>query len=512
MKNNDANLLSAPLQGGQLIIAGILLALANFLVILDTTIANVAVPHIAGGLAVSPTQGTYVITSYAVAEAIMVPLTGWLSSRFGLVRVFISSMIMFGLFSILCGLANSIVMLSVFRVFQGLSGGPLMPLSQTLLLKVFPKEKAAAAIGLWSMTTLVAPIMGPILGGWLCDEIGWPAIFYINIPIAIICSFLCYKLLRRYESAITKVRIDIIGLILLVVWVGAFQIMLDEGKSLDWFESNIIISLAIVASIGFVIFVIWELTDKHPIVDLKVFRHRGFSISVLNVSLAFGAFFGSIVLMPLWLQNYMGYTAGWSGFATAGTGVLAVFAAPFAAYLSTKVDPRKLVFFGVMWMGCATLFRSFSTTEMTYAQIALPILIQGLGMPFFFVPLTGLALSSVLESEIALASGLMNFVRTLSGAFAVSVFTTSWEHRASYNHSELAGLVDRTGQNLQAIKQLGFSKEQGIAMIDHLVQGQSIMLSTNEIFFASFFVFLLAACVIWLAPKPNKIATIPQGH
>lgn len=218
-------LFEAPLSGAQLVGAGILLAAANFIAVLDTTIANVSVSTIAGALGASTSQGTYVITSYAVAEAITVPLTGWLANRFGTVRVFILSMVMFGLFSALCGLANSLGMLIAFRVMQGLAGGPLMPLSQTLLLRIFPKEKAPAAVGLWAMTTLVAPIAGPILGGVLCDQYSWPYIFWINVPVALICGYLGWRMLKRFETRTFKLPIDRVGLILMVVWVAALQLM-----------------------------------------------------------------------------------------------------------------------------------------------------------------------------------------------------------------------------------------------------------------------------------------------
>src|SRR5471032_2481717 len=215
------------LTGGMLIGAAMLLAAANFIAVLDTTIANVSVPNIAGALGATSSQGTYVITSYAVAEAITVPLTGWLANRFGAVRVFITSMIMFGVFSALCGLANSLGLLIAFRILQGLAGGPLIPLSQTLLLRVFPKEKAPTAVGLWAMTTLIAPIAGPILGGVLCDQYSWPYIFFINVPVALLCGYMGWKMLKRYESPLLKLPIDKIGLILMIVWVAALQLMLD---------------------------------------------------------------------------------------------------------------------------------------------------------------------------------------------------------------------------------------------------------------------------------------------
>lgn len=317
----------APLKGGMLWLAALVLASANFIAVLDMTIANVSVAAIAGGLGTSTSQGTWVITSYAVAEAITVPLTGWLASRFGAVRVFVTAMALFGIFSALCGLSTSLGMLVAARICQGLAGGPLMPLSQTLLLRIFPAEKAPAAIGMWSMTTLVAPVLGPILGGYLCDQYSWPWIFLINLPIALLCAFMAWRLLKRYTESLQRNPIDRIGLALLIIWVGALQLMLDEGKNLDWFASTEIIALAVVAVIGFAAFLIWELHDPHPIVDLRVFRHRGFSVSVLTISLAFAGFFGISVLTPLWLQSNMGYTATLAGEATAWSGVCALFTA-----------------------------------------------------------------------------------------------------------------------------------------------------------------------------------------
>ncbi|MEQ6289391.1 DHA2 family efflux MFS transporter permease subunit [Vogesella sp. GCM10023246] len=500
-----------PLSGNKLWLAAMLLAAANFVAVLDTTIANVSVPNISGSLGVSSSQGTYVITSYAVAEAITVPLTGWLAARFGTVRLFAAAMMLFGVFSLLCGMATSLEMLILFRVLQGLAGGPLMPMSQTLLLQIFPKEKAGAAIGLWSMTTLVAPIMGPILGGILCDEASWPWIFYINVPIALACGYFGWQLLQRYQSQLQKISIDAVGLALLVLWVGAFQLMIDEGKNLDWFNSPFIAGLAVISAIGFAAFMIWEMTERNPVVNLRVFRHRGYWVSVLTISLAFGSFFGATVLTPQWLQSYMGYTATDAGYATAMSGILAVLVAPLAAQLSQRMDPRPLVFAGVMWLGAVTLYRSFATTDMDFWQVALPLLLQGVGMPFFFVPLTGLAMASVNSDEMASAAGLMSFMRTLSGAFATSMVTTAWDDKASYYHAELAGLVDSSGQTLAQLSQSA-GLEAGRQQLNQLLQSQSIMLSTNELFLLSGLSFVAAACVIWLAPKPSRVADTSQVH
>lgn len=501
-----------PLSGGMLVAAGLTLAAANFVAVLDTTIANVSVPTISGALGASSSQGTYVITSYAVAEAITVPLTGWLANRFGTVHVFISSLILFGLCSALCGMATSLGMLVLFRVFQGLVGGPLMPLSQTLLLRIFPKEKAAAAIGIWSMTTLVAPVMGPILGGVICDQLHWAYIFYINVPVALFCGYFGWRLLKRYETPLLRLPIDAVGLALLVVWVAALQILLDEGKDKDWFASTEIRVLGIIGAVGFAAFMIWELTDRHPVVDLRVFRHRGFSASVITITLAFGAFFGATVLTPLWLQNYMGYTATWSGCATATTGILAVASAPFAAKLLSRVDSRWLVFLGVMWLGMVTLFRTHANTDMTFWNVAIPLLFQGIGLPFFFVPLTSLALSSVEEAETASAAGLMNFCRTFGGAIATSVVNTSWEAKTKYDRAELSGLVDQAGHYATALTGSGWSTDQAQAQISDVVQSQAVMLATNQLFMIVGFCFIFAAVAVWLAPKPTRVADTSQAH
>ncbi|WP_157271614.1 DHA2 family efflux MFS transporter permease subunit [Azohydromonas aeria] len=511
--SSSATAAGAPLRGPLLWFAAIVLATANFVAVLDMTIANVSVASITGSLGISSSQGTWIITSYAVAEAIIVPLTGWLAGRFGAVRVFATSMALFGLFSALCGMAGALEMLVLGRVLQGLAGGPLMPLSQTLLLRVFPAEKATAATALWAMTTLVAPVAGPILGGWLCDNYAWPVIFTINIPIALACSVVAWRLLRRYEQALERKPIDLVGLALLIVFVGALQLMLDLGKEHDWFESTLICVLAVVAAVGFCAFLIWELTEAHPIVDLRVFRHRGFVVGVVTLALGYGAFFGANVLTPLWLQSWMGYTATWAGMTTAWTGVLAIVCAPVAGGLMSKlgVDPRRLIFAGVLWIGLVTALRSLSTTDMAYWQIAIPLLVTGIGMPFFFVPVTALGLGCVEEDETASAAGLMSFLRTLSGAVATSLVTTGWEDRTSVMHAELAGVVDATGETARTLSASGLGPDAVRESLDRLLQSQSVMLATNEMMGLVAASFLLAALVIWLAPKPRRGFDIAQA-
>jgi MFS transporter, DHA2 family, multidrug resistance protein len=288
--------------------------------------------------------------------------------------------------------------------------------------------------------------------------------------------------------------------------------MLDLGKEHDWFESGLIVGLAIVAAIGITVFIIWEMGAKHPIVNLRVFRHRGYTTAVIVIAAGFGAMFGANVLTPLWLQSYMGYTSTWAGLATAWTGVLAVVCAPAAGLLSTKVDPRKLVFFGLTWLGGVLAIRTFATTDMSFWQISGPLLAMGLGLPFFFVPVTTLALASVEEHETAGAAGLMNFLRTLSGAVATSVVQTSWESKTQVMHAELAPLVDRGGEVAHTLAAGGMNAEQTLQALDNMTQSQAVMLSTNEIMSIVSLAFFLSALLIWAAPKPTRKVEMGAAH
>ena len=505
---------STPAMGkGTLILACFVLAFTNFMVVLDTTIANVSVAHIAGGLGISSSEGTWVITSYAVAEAICVPLTGWLTRRFGTVRVFAIGMAGFGIFSLLCGMAWSLGSLVAFRIGQGLCGGPLMPISQTLLLRIFPKEKHAQATGVWAMTTIVAPILGPILGGTISDNWGWHWIFFINIPIAAICAASAVVLLRKAETKIEKAPIDTIGLVLLVLWVGALQLMLDLGREHDWFGDNFIVALAVIAAAGLSFFVAWELFEKDAAVNLKVFRYRGFTISVIALVFAYGTFFASLVVIPQWLQSSLGYTATWAGYATAFNGVAAVMMAPVVAKLSEKVDPRMLVSFGVLWLGGTSLIRVFWwTSGADFWTLALPQLIQGAGMPFFFIPLTTLALGAVEEDEVASAAGVMNFLRTMSGAVGTAVAMTIWYDGAQEARAELSGVLNGAQQTMQSLQAHGYTLEQSRQVVSQMVDGQASALATGSIFVTAALVFAAAASIVWLAPRPKHAVAAGQAH
>lgn len=497
----------APLSGGQLVMGTIALSLATFMNVLDSSIANVSIPAIAGDFGVSASQGTWVITSFAVSNAIAVPLTGWLTQRFGMVRLFTMSVILFVIASLLCGLAPNLGTLILFRVIQGLVAGPMIPLSQTLLLQSYPKEKAGMALAMWSMTTLVAPVMGPLLGGWITDNMTWPWIFYINVPIGIAAAFITWNIYRSRESTTRKLPIDTIGLALLVIWVGALQIMLDKGKELDWFASPEIVILALVSLVSFIGFLIWELTEEHPVVDLSLFARRNFWVGTLALSLGYGTFFGNVVLLPLWLQQYMGYTATWAGIIMAPVGVLAIFFSPIVGKNVSRVDPRIfatvsfVVFALVLWM------RSLFNTQADVSTLMVPTIIQGIAMAFFFIPLVSLTLSGLSPERIPAASGLSNFARITAGAFGTSITTTLWDNRAAEHHVVLVEHINTastaTQQTLNTLTAQGMTQQQGLAYINRLVDQQAFMLSVSDIFAASAALFLLLIAVVWLA-RPAK--------
>ena len=505
---------SEPLHGAELVIGTIALSLATFMNVLDTSIANVSIPAIAGDMGVSPSQGTWVITSFAVANAISVPLTGWLTQRFGAVRLFVGSILLFVIASWLCGLAPNIGMLIAFRVLQGFVAGPMIPLSQTLLLSSYPRAKGGTAMAMWAMTVLVAPVAGPLLGGWITDNISWPWIFYINIPVGLVAAAATWSIYRTRDTPIRRSRFDYVGLALLVTWIGALQIMVDKGKELDWFGSTLIVVLACVAAIGFAFFLAWELTEEHPIVDIRLFGKRNFLMGTLALSVAYGLFFGNIVLLPLWLQQYMGYTATWAGLATAPVGILAMILSPWVGKNVAKIDPRRLASIAFLGFCLVFVMRSHFNAQADFRTILIPTVLQGAAMAFFFIPLQAIIFSGMPPEKLPDVAGLSNFVRITAGAVGTSIFTTVWDNRAALHHAELAERINNSSSAATAaLGQLGASgldHAQALATINRMIDQQAYTLAVNDLFFLSGMLFIGLLVLVW-ATKPAKNAAAGAG-
>lgn len=496
-----------PLQGGALAILTLALSLATFMLVLDSTIANVAIPTIAGDLGASSSQGTWVITSFGVANAISIPITGWLAKRFGEVRLFLISTLLFVLASWLCGIANSLEMLIVFRVLQGAVAGPIIPLSQSLLLNNYPPEKRGMALAFWSMTIVVAPICGPILGGWISDNIHWGWIFFINVPIGLAVVLISWKVLEGRESRISHQPVNTVGLILLALGVGALQLMLDQGRELDWFNSTEIVVLTIIAAVGLIALIIWELTDDNPVVDVSLFKSRNFTVGCVSTSLAFLVYSGTVVLIPLLLQQVYNYTATWAGLAAAPVGLLPILLAPIIGKFGNKIDMRILITVSFMVYALTFYWRAVTfEPEMTFMDVALPQFVQGLAVACFFMPLTTITLSSLPPEKMASASSLFNFLRTLAGSIGTSLTTFIWYNREAVHHTQLTEVINPynpiSQQFFQTMESFGLSEEQTASYLAKQITAQGFIIGANEIFLVSAITFISLVVLIWFAKPP----------
>jgi DHA2 family multidrug resistance protein len=494
-----------PMQGAQLAITALALAMGTFMQVLDSTIANVSLPTISGNLGVSTDQGTWVITAFAVANGIGVPLTGWLMGRYGVVRTFVVSVLAFTAASFLCGIAWSLPSLIFFRVLQGGVSGPMIPGSQALLISIFPSDKRGAALGIWSITTLVAPICGPILGGYISDNYHWGWIFLINVPVGIGVTFLAWVNLKSRETPTRKLPIDTVGLGLLVVWVGSLQVMLDQGKDLDWFASTQIVILAIVTVIGFFAFLIWELTAKNPMVDLSLFKGRNFALGTLAFCLGYAVFFACNLLMPLWLQTQVGYTATWAGLVAAPTGVVAVLLTPLSAKLMNKIDARIIASVAFVAFGVSYLMRARFTADASFVDFMLPLLVQGIAMATFFLAMITILLDGIPPQKIPLASGLSNFARITGGGFAASIVTTLWDRREALHQSRMADqttiFTPGLSQALKGLHGFGLSDLAAKAAVTRTMISQAYLLAADDIFWASGWICLVLIGSVWLCRR-----------
>ena len=498
----------APLSGGKLVLATLAVALATFMNVLDSSIANVAIPTIAGNLGVSVDEGTWVITLFSAANAIAIPLTGWLTQRVGQIKLFVWAILLFVMSSWMCGLAPNLPVLLAARILQGAVAGPLIPLSQAILLGSYPKEKSSHALALWAMTATVGPIAGPVLGGWITDSYSWSWIFYINIPVGIFAAAVTWAIYRERETPTKRLPIDKVGLLSLIAWVGSLQVMLDKGKDLDWFNSPVIVALTVFALISFVFFLIWELTEKNPIVNLRLFAGRNFLGGTAAISVAYAVFFSNLVLLPQWMQEYLNYRSVDAGLVMAPLGIFAVLLSPVIAKLLPRSDPRVLATLAFLGFAAVFFMRSGYTTGVDTRTLVLPTLLQGFPTGFFFVPLTAIILSGLPAEKIPSAAGLSNFVRVFAGAVGTSLASTGWNNRQILHHARLAeqSSVDNPTfvSGLDALQTtLGGGSHQALAFFERSLDAQAAMLGLNDIFWLSAVIFIAIIPLIWLT-KPGK--------
>ncbi len=482
------------------------LALINFMQVLDSTISNVSLPSITGDLGASTSQGAWIVTSYTVAQAITVPLTGWVAARFGQVRVMLCAVFLFGVTSLMSGFAWSLESMIFFRVLQGAAGGFMVPLSQSLMLTHNPPERRGQALAMWSSTTIMGPVLGPVLGGFITDNIGWSWIFLVNVPVSLFAGITVWRMLRGHENKTVRLPLDWVGLLLLVAWVASLQIVLDTGNHAGWFDSNFIVSLSIVAAVGFVLFMIWELTDKHPVVDLSMFRNRNFVIAVVAMGLAMANQRGPMIILPLWLQTHVGYTAQWAGFVLAPSGLMALLVVPFVGRSLRYIEPR---IFSTMCFGLFAIsfyWRAHFTADADFWTFAMPQFIQGLGVAMFFAPLMTVSMSNIPPEKFAAAAGLQNFTRTLMGSLGISVYVSLWEQRGAIHRSQLAEHISigspQTQDYVQRMTEAGMDPSRINASLDLLLTRQAFTMATNDIYWVAvtFAVFLMA--FVWLSRPP----------
>lgn len=478
-----------PLPQNTSIISAFGLALAIFTVVLDFSVANVSIPYITGGLGSTISEGTFVITAFATGNSILLPLTGWLVRRIGLVHSILICLSGFVFASWSCGHAPSLTMLIIARFFQGMFSGPIVPLAQSILATIFPKDQRTSALAFSSAVLIVAPIFGPIVGGWISVNIDWRWIFYINIPVGIFCIFIIHQTLRKYETPKEPAPLDLFGTALLIVGVSSLQYLLDKGKILGWLDAPIIGSCMIVSLTCFCYFIWWQLQTKHPLINFEIFQFRTYVFALLFTSICFSSYFGSLILLPLWLQKTMGYTATWAGVAMAPIG--------FASFLLSKKVTTLVDTYGplVALTICSGFFAlssfesTFFYTEIAIYAVLFSRFLFGFAILFLMIPLSALALRPIPTKLLPQAAGVFHFTRAIFGGIGTSVFTTLWTRRTSFHYQNLASHV--ADSPLIDHISIGESMQSKYAFLDLEIDRQASTIALNDCFWAMGWIFLI---------------------
>ena len=497
---------------------------ATFMEVLDTTVVNVSLPHIASTMSATTEEATWVLTSYLVANAIILPMTGWLASTFGRKRLLMASTVGFTAASVLCGLAPNLVSLVIFRILQGATGGALQPLSQAVLLESFKPEERGRAMGFWGLGIVVAPILGPVVGGWITETYNWRWVFYINLPVGAMSIFM----IQRYvfdPPYLRKVSqgIDYWGMGMLVVGIGALQFVLDKGQTEDWFQSNLIVTLAVISAVSLVALIWYELHTDAPIVDLRVFRNRTYATGVLLMTVVGFVLYGSLVLLPVMLQTLMGYSALEAGKAMAPRGMGSLIMMPIVGMLTSKVDPRKLLALGLVVGGGTMLWLGQINLNAGQMDIMLPQFLQGMGMALLFVPLTTVSMSSIVPQRMGNATSLFNLMRNIGGGVGIAMTGTYLaRHRrvVSAGLNENVSIYDPVTQStLSQITQgmiaagadVTTATQRAYVILHGMILRQAAMVSFVTVFRLLGVLFLILIPLVLLMQRPSKGSAPPPG-
>ena len=498
-------------------IVAIAVMFATFMEVLDTTVVNVSLPHVAGSLSASIDESTWALTSYLVANAIILPLAGWLARQFGRKRLLMLSVGGFTVASFLCGLAPTLPLLIVFRVIQGTTGGALQPLSQAVMLEAFPPERRGKAMACWGLGIVTAPILGPVLGGWLTDSYSWRWVFYINVPVGVISLLMMRRFVfdPSYLREQRGGRIDWPGIGLLAVGMASLQVFLDKGQEEDWFTSRAMAVLAVVATASLIAFLVQELRTEHPVVDLRVFRVRTYAVGVFLMTVLGFVLFGSLVLLPIMLQTLLGYPALQAGIALAPRGVGSFVAMPVVGALIGRLDARRLLAAGLIG-GSVTLYW-FSELNLGagYWDIFWPQIIQGAALACLFVPLTTITMDPIPREQMGNATSIFNLMRNLGGSFGIAASTALLARHQQTHTNVLGAHVDLYSPQARALLEqmrqafvargadLATAGQQARAAVWGMVQRQASMLSFTDVFreLAVLFVLLLPLLLLMKSPR-----------